>query len=73
MPTSKGNMYDGRRLLRSYTEMKAAFWSICIIARQNFSHGDNVVSDGSRLRVFMVKQELHGIFHFCTGYNVNNN
>ena len=26
--------------------MKAALWSICIIARQNFSHGDNVVSDG---------------------------
>ena len=31
--------------------MKAALWSICIIARQNFSHGDNVVSDGSPSRI----------------------
>ena len=36
--------------------MKAALWSICIIARQNFSHGDNVVSDGSPSRIRMVRR-----------------
>ena len=36
--------------------MKAALWSICIIARQNFSHGDNVVSDGSPSRMRMVRR-----------------
>ena len=41
--------------------MKAALWSICIIARQNFSHGDNVVSDGSPSRIRMVRRISFGM------------
>ena len=56
-----------------YKEAKTILWSICIIVRQNFSHGDNVVCDGSWLWIFVVREGLRGIVCCCAEYNVNNN
>ena len=54
--------------LFGYARQKACYPSICTIShaarcsssirvKQNFSHGDNVVSDGSLLRIFVVVEE----------------
>ena len=51
------NPHDRALILRHYVQSSPHLFDRSSMAKQNLSHGDNVVSDGSLLRIFVVVEE----------------
>ena len=53
------NPHDRALILRHYVQSSPHLFDRSSMAKQNLSHGDNVVSDGSLLRIFVVVEEKY--------------